>query len=134
MPHTPALIYFKRVNDAQKSTAKLEFLEKASSLRGIEWQELQPDERHTWITEGMQADFESFLPIGRKEAKAEKNVNVPTIFKNYGRGVATCRDDWAYDFHKNILIDKIHLFIDTYNKEVDYWKRRGNSSSKVDDF
>ena len=35
----------------------------------IDWQELTPDARHTWLTEGLQDDFETFLPMGSKEAK-----------------------------------------------------------------
>jgi len=84
----PATLLFHKINDAQKGSAKLAWLEKAGSIGGIEWQELQPDERHMWLTEGVQTDFASFLAIGSKEAKAAKSETISTIFKNYGRDVS----------------------------------------------
>ena len=40
----------------------------------------------------------------------------------------------SYDFNRSALVAKIKRFIETYNSEVDRWKRRGNSSVMVDDF
>ncbi len=48
---------------------------------GIEWQPIQPDARHTWLTEGLHAEFDTFIPMGTKEAKAEKAVPEDVIFK-----------------------------------------------------
>jgi predicted helicase len=133
-PYPPASIYYHKVDDDLKGTAKLKFLSTVTSIKAIEWQELQPDEKHTWLTSGMQIDFDSFLPIGTKEAKREKVGDIHTIFKNYGRGVATCRDDWAYDFDKGLLEQKIKIFIETYNDHVSRWQRRADSPLSVDDF
>src|SRR5204863_9183403 len=83
-PYPPATIYYHKVNEAQKGSAKLEFLSKAVSIEGIEWQELQPDEKNTWITEGMRTEFASFTPLGTKDVKASLTGNTFAIFKTYG--------------------------------------------------
>jgi predicted helicase len=125
--------YF-RISEYFTKVEKLAFLAEKKSMEQIEWQVLQPDERHTWITEGLYSEFLSFFPLGTKEAKNEKFTEPHTVFKTYGRGVATCRDNWAYDFDRSKLIAKISLFIDSYNSEVDRWRRRSNDKTSVDDF
>ena len=127
------LCYY-RVPEFWRKTDKLAFLRKSVSINGINWQELLPDDKYTWLTEGMRSEFSTFLPIGTKEAKAEPMPDVHAIFKNYGRGVATCRDDWAYDFDCTTLVTKIRHFIETYNSEIDRWRRRGSNSASVDNF
>jgi predicted helicase len=39
-----------------------------------------------------------------------------------------------YDFNHNTLMQKAIRFVDTYNGEVDRWRRRGSSDTSVDDF
>lgn len=82
----------------------------------------------------MQADYDTFLSLGTKEDKISKSLDVHAIFKNYGRGVATCRDDWAYDFDKDALVAKMQRHTDNYNAEVDRWKGRPDKGVRVDDF
>ena len=53
------------------------------------WQSIKPDARHTWLTEGLHAEFDAFIPMGSKEAKAVKGEAVDAIFKTYSRGVTT---------------------------------------------
>ncbi len=132
--HTKRTLFYYRVPEFWRRTEKLSFIAKAGNLDKIEWVTPQPDGKNTWLTEGMRSDFDAFLPLGTKEAKAERSVDVQTIFRNYGRGVATCRDDWAYDFDKKKLVAKIKRFIDTYNGEVDRWHRRGSDTIPVDSF
>ena len=54
------------------------------------------DAKHTWLTEGLHAEFDTFTPIGTKEAKAVKGEATNVIFKTYCRGVVTNRDAWVY--------------------------------------
>src|SRR5207244_1441942 len=49
-------------------------------------------------------------------------------------GVKTNRDTWTYDFNLGTLKEKVNRFIDTYNADVDRWKRRGSSTLSVDEF
>jgi predicted helicase len=82
-------------------------------------------------TKDENTDFEIFLPMGMKEAKVGKNNNV--IFKNYGRGVATCRDSWAYNFNKDMLSENINKTIEIYNSYVSKWNLISQKSN-IDGF
>ncbi len=125
---------YHRVPEMWRKEQKLDFLAQAGHIYGVAWQDLQPDAKQTWLTEGMQDDFASFLPIGTKETKAARNVDVEAIFKNYGRGIQTTRDEWAYDYDRQNMINEVKQFIDHYNAEVDRWKRRSDKSVTVDTF
>jgi predicted helicase len=126
------LRYFRVPEDWTK-IEKLAFLDDKKSLSQIEWQVLQPDMRQTWLTEGMQADFETFLPIGTKEAKIARGADVQAIFKSYSLGVSTNRDDVAYDFNRQKLAKQIEDFLENYNAEIGRWARAG-SPKDVDGF
>lgn len=97
---------------------KFELLEKTGSAINVEWQEIEPNEKQVWLTEGMQADFENFLPIGTKEAKAGE---ADAIFSTYGRGVATSRDAWVYNFDQELLAQNTQRMIREYNDHVYRW-------------
>ncbi len=127
-------IKYHRVPEDWRKTEKLAFLKEKGSIAGIDWRTLTPNVNNVWLTEGMQADWDSLLPLGTKEDKSSKTVDVHTVFKNYGRGVATCRDDWAFDFNKAALAAKMARFITHYNAEVERWKTRPDKSIRVDDF
>ena len=133
-PYPPATIFYHEVDNQQSGKAKLAFLAESKSVANLEWQVLQPDDKHTWLTEGLRPEFDDFIPLGTKEAKAERELGAEAIFKSYGRGVATSRDDWAYDYQRDTLVEKIKRFIETYNGQVDKWKRRANRAVSVDDF
>ena len=129
-------LWYYKVPDELSKTAKLDYLSKHKDADGIPWQELAPDEAtHQWLTEGMRPEFATYLPMGSKTAKnAKESIAVTTIFKNYSLGVNTNRDDWAYDFDREDLIQKISRTIETYNSEVDRWHRRGDESRTLDNF
>jgi predicted helicase len=113
-----ARIYYARVDEFARKEDKYRFLDEAGSVSGVEWQELVPDAKHTWLTEGMHDEFEGFLPMGTKEAKQKTGEGVEAIFKIYSLGLATNRDEWAYDFSSEVLDAKMSTFIRNYNSEV----------------
>jgi predicted helicase len=123
-------MYYHRVPEDWRKEVKLKLLAMKRSVAGVEWQELQPDERHTWLTEGMRPEFDAFLPIGTKEAKYGQGfeagaAKVAPIFKVYSPGPQTNRDAWMYDFDFNTLADKASRMIETYNAELSRWVRAG---------
>jgi predicted helicase len=130
----PATIHYHRIPEDWRKEDKLRFLTERKDLTGIEWQTLTPDARQTWLTEKLRADFDTFMPIGTRETKAARNVDVEAIFKDYGRGVATSRDDWVYDYDRSNLAEKIQRLADAYNSEVARWTRRRDKRVSVDDF
>ena len=83
---------------------------------------------------GSTAKFDTFIPMGTKEAKVVTDAAVAVIFKTYSLGVSTNRDAWARNFNRNALAENMNRLIGTYNAEIDRWKRRENRDANVDDF
>ena len=128
-------IFYARVDEFWRKDEKYNYLDSKQHYQNIDWQQIVPDNRYTWLTEGLHAEFDTFIPMGTKAAKAKKGTATDVIFKTYSRGVITCRDAWAYNFNQNVLTENILRMSDTYNSEVDRWKRQENQKEiKVDDF
>ena len=130
----PTHIFYYRTDDLWKKKQKFNFLNERGHIGNIDWQPIRPDARYTWLTEGLHAEFETFIPMGTKEAKAAKGEAGDVIFKDYSRGVATSRDAWVYNFNRNALAENMSRMIDTYNEQVFKWGHRGNRDANVDDF
>jgi len=128
--HKDHRIYYSSVDWRATRQEKFALLESAASTNAIEWKELLPNTRHDWLTEGLEDEFDVFLPMGTKEAKAGRDK---AIFRNYGRGVATCRDAWAYNFNRAEVSRNMQRIIETYNEHVSKWSRITNKPN-VDDF
>jgi len=122
-------LFYYRVPEFWTRTDKLAFLRKNGSLTNIEWTELRPDTNSTWITEGLQPEFNSFLPVGTKDTKRSKGPHDNALFKMYSLGVVTSRDSHAYSFDTTQLINQAITFIDIYCSAVDKLRRLGG---KVD--
>ena len=133
-PSKPARIFYYRTDDSWNKNQKFDFLSESQNAGNVEWQAIQPDPRHTWLTEGLHAEFDTFIPMGSKEAKAAKGEPIDVIFKTYSNGVKTNRDAWAYNFDQDVLAENMNQMIGVYNAEVDRWKRSGNQQANVDEF
>ena len=127
-------IFYYRTDELWNKKQKFDFLNKHQQIETIEWQKLQPDKRYTWLTEGLHAEFDTFIPMGTKETKASKGTAVNAVFKTYSSGVKTNRDAWMYNFNQNALILNIQQMRTSYNSEMDRWKREKNKATNIDDF
>ena len=116
-----AKIFYHAVGGDWRKEQKYQFLEKSNSVAGVKWTRLTPDKRGNWITNDSDEEFETFLPIGSKEAKAKGGTDA-AIFKLYSLGVATNRDDWVYGFSPKEVTAKIQRMIANYNSEVFRYK------------
>jgi predicted helicase len=128
-----AKIFYARTDEFWRKGQKYEFLDEARHVGGVEWQEIEPDTNHNWLTEGMQDDYEGLISIGSKEAKASKTEAQGVIFKIFSNGNDSGRDDWVYNFNHNELLRNVEVFADTYNSEVDRWHRSGRPEN-IDEF
>ena len=128
------MLFYHALADQITGAEKLALLTKFQSVEGLTWQILQPDAKNNWLTEGLLADFETFLPLGTKEAKASKSNVGETIFKTFSNGVNTSRDLWVYNFNESLLIANIQRFIAAYNAEVEHWQQRSKKDAQVDTF
>ena len=127
-------VFYHHTDEVWKKKQKFDFLNARQHIGGIEWRSIQPDSRHTWLTQGLHAEFNTFTPIGTKEAKAVKGQTTNVIFKTYCRGVVTNRDAWVYNFNRNALTENVQGMIDIYNVEADRWKRQENQQINVSEF
>ena len=133
-PSDQARIFYHRTDELWNRKQKFEFLKARGHIGNIAWQTVQPDKRYTWLTEGLRPEFEDFVPIGTKAAKAAKGEPADVIFKTYSNGVKTNRDAWAYNFNRNTLAENISGMIENYNEQVFKWERQANHDANVDDF
>ena len=132
--NSPAEIFYARVDEIWRKEDKYRYLDSKEHYRNIEWKSIRPGQRYTWLTEGLHAEFETFIPMGTMEAKRSSGEAMAVIFKTYSNGVKTNRDAWTYNFNRNALAENMNRLIGTYNAEVDRWKRRENRDASVDDF
>ncbi len=116
-----AEIFYARVDKFWRKEEKYHYLDSKQHYQNIEWQQLTPDNRYTWLTEGLHAEFDTFIPMGTKEAKSVKGTAVDVIFKTYSLGVSTNRDAWAYNFNRNTLTENIQRTTEFYNTQVLKW-------------
>ena len=115
-------IFYYRTDDRWNKHQKFAFLAQAEHLGTVPWQTLTPDERHTWLTEGLQREFTTFLPIGSRTAKKSTGEPTGVIFHRYGIGLQTARDAWLYNFNRETLIDKVKATLETYTTEMRRWQ------------
>ena len=66
-------IFYARVDELWRKEEKYNYLEAKQHYHNIEWQQMNPDKNYTWLTEGLHAEFDTFIPIGSKKAKATKS-------------------------------------------------------------
>ncbi len=130
-----AEVWLYAVDDYLKAREKQKFLTDFGDYTNVPMKQVTVDAKHTWLTEGLHAEFDTFVPMGTKEAKAKKGAATDVIFKTYSAGVKTNRDAWAYNFNRDVLTGNILRMSDTYNTEVDRWKRQENQREiNIDDF
>lgn len=104
-----------------------------NSLNTVEWDEIIPNQKNTWLIAEYSKEYDSFMSAGNKAAKSANKENVEAIFKLYSLGVSTARDSYVFDFSDSLLANRIQEFADAYNAEVNRFK---NSSQKkpIDEF
>ncbi len=130
----PVKIFYARVDESWRKENKYHYLDAMEQYQNIEWQPVTPDKNHTWLTEGLRSEFETFIPVGSKVAKAGKDDGMEVIFKHYCNGVKTNRDAWTYNFKRDALAKNMRQTIEYYNEQVLKWERRADEEANIDDF
>jgi predicted helicase len=128
-PGKPA-IYYAAVPTDWRREEKYRFLEEKESARNIEWKQIQPDAKHTWLREGLEDEFDTFMPLGTKLAKQMDVGGEGAIFKTYSLGVSTNRDSVVYDFNQEALAKRVEQFCDDYNAELARYDSKGKPENR----
>ena len=127
-----ARVYYHAVERDWRKEQKYKFLETKGQVGEVKWEKLTPDKKGNWITNGTEEEFDTFVPIGSKEAKAKGGTDL-AIFKTYSLGVSTNRDAIVYDFDAKRLANRVEKFYENYNEQVSRYQRLG-SPDDVDNF
>ena len=127
-------IFYACVDEFWRKEDKSDHLNSKQHYRNVEWKRVTPDKRNTWLTKGLHAEFDTFIPMGNKEMRAAKGAATGVIFKTYSLGISTNRDAWVYNFNRNGLAENMSGMIENYNAEVARWGQRTDRETNLDDF
>ena len=107
-------ILYRDIGDYLSREQKLDKIREWKSIHGIgDWQTIQPDKHHDWIGQRDKL-FESFYPVGSKEAKAGSYHN--TMFEIYGKGFQIIGDSYSYSFSRMACASNILMVLEDYSK------------------
>ena len=129
-----AEVWIYAVDDYLKGHEKQKLLTDFGDYRNVPMKQTVIDKRHTWLTEGLRAEFDTFLPMGNKALKKGEEDAKEAVFKTYSIGVVTGRDAWVYNFNKNDLTQNLTQMMEYYNGQAFQWERRSNRDINVNDF
>ena len=74
--------------------------------------------RSYWLSQS-DSGFETLPPLANRETKlAKSNADEQAAFGLYSLGIATNRDEWAFDFDEDAVADKVSLFCRVYRDET----------------
>ncbi|MDG2990127.1 hypothetical protein L3556_04135 [Candidatus Synechococcus calcipolaris G9] len=119
-----AKIFYFTLQDEQTKEEKLDWFER-TRFEQIPFDHITPDKKTNWINL-TDNDFDSFLPLIDKVVKAGKSQEA--VFQLFSAGVKTQRDEWAYDWNEDDLIEKIKFLLNDYQASL----KKGNSGkSKI---
>ena len=109
-------IHYARREDAELAVDKLTYLREAE-LGEISFEDITPDEKSNWLNQS-NSDFANLIPLANRQTKLAKTAsNEQAVFGLYSLGVATNRDEWAFDFDANYVSDKVYHFCRIYRDE-----------------
>ena len=74
-------IFYARLDEFWRKEDKYRYLDSKKHYGNVEWQPITPDRRYTWLTGGLHTEFETFIPMGTKEAKTARVETEDVIFK-----------------------------------------------------
>ena len=131
---SPCILY----NDEAELLSKaqtFDFLNKHENATNICWKTIDPKPNHTWLSGGLQDDFDDLTPMGTREVRDRRGgIASGVIFRKYSLGVSTNRDTWVYSFDQELLCNNVQHTIETYTSELDRWKHEKPPKPEIDDF
>ncbi|MCK5717858.1 MAG: N-6 DNA methylase, partial [Thiomargarita sp.] len=117
-------IFYCDVGDTLQKKEKLDYLVQ-NKFSTVKWKQITPDKKQTWLTEGLHAEFDEFLALGSKAAKAAKTDVDGVIFKTYSNGVKTNSDAYVYNSNLQFLTQFVQNMVKDYQAEQKRWQDSG---------
>ncbi|MYI87327.1 MAG: DEAD/DEAH box helicase, partial [Synechococcus sp. SB0672_bin_10] len=128
--HQGCRILYRDIGDYLSREQKLGKLQEWGAINGIDdWQTIQPDKHHDWIGQRDKA-FESFYPMGSKEAKAGRVKEA--VFELYSRGYETARDAYIYNFSHEACTNNAWKMVQDYCNALSEYNENRNGSKDID--
>jgi predicted helicase len=118
-----AVVCYSRVDEFWRKEEKYRYLDEVGSTAQVAWRSIQPDERDTWLTEGLHDEFDQYIPLSTKEKKTFGLSEPHCVFGSHSLGLTTNRDEWLYDFAAEALERKVSTLVENYNLEVARYSR-----------
>jgi predicted helicase len=114
---TTARVYYSRRAEMETAEEKLTFLAN-NAARSLRFDEVQPDRSSNWLN-APGSDFDSFLPIASKAAKAAMSASQErALFRTYSLGINSSRDEWVFDLELPNLRAKVTFLSDAFNQSL----------------
>lgn len=125
-----ANIYYHDIGDYLTREQKLKMVKDFRSIDGIEWKQIQPNDKHDWINQ-RDGVFDTLIPLcpeKKFDGKAKSFFNTNII------GISTNRDSWVYNFSESAVGENMSRMIDFYNSQTDKYQQiiKGNTNAKVE--
>ena len=124
-------IWYVRRPELAEAKAKLNFLA-TNPLSRLKFERIQPSKRYNWLNLA-ENNWEDLLQLGSKDVKLGTDGSKNAIFRLFSLGNATNRDEWIYDYDKDLLAQKMQFFISVYERERDRW-RNSDGKTAINDF
>lgn len=118
-----ARIFYSRVDDFWRKEDKFHFLDSAGTLSGVNWQEMKPQAKHIWLTQGLQDDFYSQLSLGNKSSDSL------SVFRLYSSGVKSNNDAYVFNSQEEQILLSAGKMVDSYNAALDQLRRVGKPAN-----
>lgn len=120
----PAKVHVHSVDDYLSGHEKQGILEAAGAASNLPFEARSVRAGEPWLSGAGVQEFETFPPLGIRRAAGTASHATEAIFGAFSLGVSTNRDDVAYDFSRDALIEKVDRFCDAYNSEVARYQRQ----------
>lgn len=124
---THGQIHFHDIGDYLSREEKLKNIARFGSTGGITdaaaWHAITPDAHGDWLGQ-RDKSFEKFIAIGDKKGGQE------CIFENFGLGIASGRDAWAYNMGIKTLAGNMRSMIGFYNQEAGRFDAANEKASR----
>ena len=108
-----AIINYHDIGDYLTREQKLKIIKDFHSIRNVEWEGIQPNEKNDWINLRDSAYDELISLAPYKNAKTSNS-----FFSYIVLGIASSRDNWVYSFSKDALCQNIKGMISCYTEQI----------------